>query len=217
MRLPGLWRHSSRIWSSTPPLTLPWDKAESQPELAFAVNAAAPAAFAKGLAATGGRLVQVSTDFVFDGKNGSAYRVDDQRNPQSVYGRSKAAGEDVSWSNTIVVRTSWVYAAGGANFVRTMLRLMREARRTAGGGRPDRLSYLGDRVGAHAVEPCAGRAAGLVPPPRRRGCQLVRFRRGDCGRGAGAGVCWRKGRGSPRLQRQTTRRPRSGRRSRYST
>lgn len=114
------------------------DKAESEPELAYAVNAAAPAAFAKGLAATGGRLLQVSTDFVFDGKNGSAYRVDDTRNPQSVYGRSKAAGEDVPWNNTIVVRTSWVYAAGGANFVRTMLRLMRER---------DELRVVADQIG----------------------------------------------------------------------
>ena len=114
------------------------DKAESEPELAFAVNAEAPAAFAKGLAETGGRLIQVSTDFVFDGKNGSAYRVDDARNPQSVYGRSKAAGEDVLGGNTMVVRTSWVYAAGGANFVRTMLRLMRER---------DELRVVADQIG----------------------------------------------------------------------
>ena len=114
------------------------DKAESEPELAFAVNAEAPAAFAKGLAETGGRLIQVSTDFVFDGKNGSAYRVDDARNPQSVYGRSKAAGEDVLGGNAMVVRTSWVYAAGGANFVRTMLRLMRER---------DELRVVADQIG----------------------------------------------------------------------
>lgn len=114
------------------------DKAESEPDLAFAVNALAPAAFAKGLAEAGGRFVQVSTDFVFDGKNGCAYRVDDARNPQSVYGRSKAAGEDLLGLNTMVVRTSWVYAAGGGNFVRTMLRLMRER---------DELRVVADQIG----------------------------------------------------------------------
>jgi dTDP-4-dehydrorhamnose reductase len=84
---------------------------------------------------------------VFDGKNGSAYRVDDARNPQSVYGRSKAAGEDVLGGNAMVVRTSWVYAAGGANFVRTMLRLMRER---------DELRVVADQIG------CPTLATGLA-------------------------------------------------------
>lgn len=115
------------------------DRAESEPDLAFAVNAQAPAAFAEALAATGGRLVQVSTDFVFDGASSSAYRPDDARNPQSVYGASKAAGEDRVGGEAIVVRTSWVYAAGGANFVRTMLRLMRER---------DELRVVADQIGS---------------------------------------------------------------------
>lgn len=115
------------------------DKAESEPELAHAVNAAAPAAFAQALAGTGRRLVQVSTDFVFDGTSGSAYRPDAERNPQSVYGGSKAAGEDAAGGDAIVVRTSWVYAAGGANFVRTMLRLMRER---------DELRVVADQIGS---------------------------------------------------------------------
>ena len=102
------------------------DRAESEPELAHAINAGAPGSFAKVLAGSGKRLVQVSTDFVFDGASGRGYLPTDARNPQSVYGASKAKGEDAAGSQAIIVRTSWVYAAGGANFVRTMLRLMRE-------------------------------------------------------------------------------------------
>lgn len=115
------------------------DKAESEPSLAQAINAFAPRAFAEALAGTGGRLVQVSTDFVFDGTAGQGYRPDDMRNPQSVYGASKAAGEDGAGTDAIVVRTSWVYAAGGANFVRTMLRLMRER---------DELRVVADQIGS---------------------------------------------------------------------
>jgi dTDP-4-dehydrorhamnose reductase len=102
------------------------DRAQAEPELAHAINADAPAAFARALAGSAGRLVQVSTDFVFDGQSGESYRPEDPPNPQSVYGASKAAGEDAAGSDAIIVRTSWVHAAGGNNFVRTMLRLMRE-------------------------------------------------------------------------------------------
>jgi dTDP-4-dehydrorhamnose reductase len=104
------------------------DRAETEPELAHAINAEAPAVFARALAGSAGRLVQVSTDFVFDGQSGESYRPEDPRNPQSVYGASKAAGEDAAGSDAIIVRTSWVHAAGGSNFVRTMLRLMSERR-----------------------------------------------------------------------------------------
>jgi len=114
------------------------DRAESEPDLAHAINAGAPAAFAKALGSAG-RLVQVSTDFVFDGTSGRGYRPDDVRNPQSVYGASKAAGEDAAGDAAIIVRTSWVYAAGGANFVRTMLRLMRER---------ESLSVVADQIGS---------------------------------------------------------------------
>ncbi|MFY7836469.1 MAG: dTDP-4-dehydrorhamnose reductase [Novosphingobium sp.] len=114
------------------------DRAESEPDLAHAINAGAPEAFARALANSGKRLVQVSTDFVFDGSSGQGYLPEDARNPQSVYGASKAAGEDAAGSEAIIVRTSWVYAAGGANFVRTMLRLMRER---------DSLSVVADQIG----------------------------------------------------------------------
>lgn len=114
------------------------DRAESAPELAHAINACAPEAFSKALG-NAGRLVQVSTDFVFDGARGHAYLPDDIRNPQSVYGASKAAGEDAAGDKAIIVRTSWVYAAGGANFVRTMLRLMRER---------EELRVVADQIGS---------------------------------------------------------------------
>ncbi|WP_397581508.1 dTDP-4-dehydrorhamnose reductase [Sphingorhabdus sp.] len=114
------------------------DRAEGEPDLAHAINACAPEAFSKALG-NAGRLVQVSTDFVFDGARGHAYLPDDIRNPQSVYGASKAAGEDAAGDKAIIVRTSWVYAAGGANFVRTMLRLMRER---------EELRVVADQIGS---------------------------------------------------------------------
>ncbi|MFC3098024.1 dTDP-4-dehydrorhamnose reductase [Alteraurantiacibacter palmitatis] len=115
------------------------DKAESEEALAHAVNADAVAAMAEALRATGGRLVQVSTDFVFDGSSPRAYRPDDARNPLSAYGRTKAAGEDAAGPDALIVRTAWVHAAGGANFVRTMLRLMAER---------ESLRVVADQIGA---------------------------------------------------------------------
>ena len=116
------------------------DKAESEPELALAVNAGAPAAFAEALAATGGRLLQVSTDFVFNGLQGSPYRPDQALDPLGVYGASKAAGEAAALqlSGSRVLRTSWVYGPVGQNFCRTMLRLHRER---------EQLGVVADQVG----------------------------------------------------------------------
>lgn len=101
------------------------DRAESEEDLAFTVNARAVGALASALSATDGHLVHVSTDFVFDGTSPHAYRPSDARNPLSAYGRSKSAGEDAAGPGASVLRTAWVYGAGGANFVATMLRLMR--------------------------------------------------------------------------------------------
>lgn len=99
------------------------DKAESDEDTAQAINSDAVAAL---VAVHAGKLVHVSTDFVFDGTSSRAYRPQDERNPVSVYGHTKAAGEDHLRDSDILVRTAWVYTAGGANFVRTMLRLMAE-------------------------------------------------------------------------------------------
>lgn len=115
------------------------DRAESEVELAMRVNGEAVMVMRDALGAYGGRLVQVSTDFVFDGTSSRAYRPEDKRNPLSTYGLSKAAGEDAAGADALIVRTSWVYAAGGGNFVRTMLRLMRER---------DELSVVHDQLGA---------------------------------------------------------------------
>jgi dTDP-4-dehydrorhamnose reductase len=102
------------------------DKAESEKAFAFAINAAGVRNLADAAKERGAHLLHVSTDFVFDGLTNRAYCPGDERNPLSVYGRSKAAGEDAIGSNGTVVRTSWLYGAGGSNFVTTMLRLMRE-------------------------------------------------------------------------------------------
>ena len=115
------------------------DKAESEQELARAINAGAVAAMVDALEETGGRLVHVSTDFVFDGSAARAYRPGDARNPLSAYGRTKAQGEDALRAEDLLLRTAWVYAAGGANFVRTMLRLMRER---------DEIAVVSDQIGA---------------------------------------------------------------------
>ncbi|MFN3990805.1 MAG: dTDP-4-dehydrorhamnose reductase [Erythrobacter sp.] len=115
------------------------DKAESDEATARAINADAVAIMAEMMAASGGKLVHVSTDYVFDGKASSPYAPDSQRNPQSAYGRTKAAGEDALRAEDLLVRTAWVYEAGGANFVRTMIRLMRER---------EELGVVADQIGA---------------------------------------------------------------------
>ena len=123
------------------------DRAEGEPELARAVNAGAPAAFAEALAGSGGRLLQVSTDFVFDGSQGHPYAPDQPLAPLGVYGTTKAEGERLAIERlgaerTCVLRTSWVYGPEGANFCLTMLRLHRQR---AEAGQP--LSVVADQVG----------------------------------------------------------------------
>ena len=104
------------------------DKAESEPAAAWRGNAEAVALLAAATAARGIPLLQLSTDFVFDGAKGAPYLEDDAVNPLSVYGASKAAGEVAARANPLhlVLRTAWVFDAGGRNFVNTMLRLMAE-------------------------------------------------------------------------------------------
>ncbi|HWA00038.1 MAG TPA: dTDP-4-dehydrorhamnose reductase [Caulobacterales bacterium] len=102
------------------------DKAESEPDAAMALNAVAPGAMAAACAARGTPFVHVSTDYVFDGLKTSPYVETDPIAPQSVYGRTKAEGEAAvthAGGEAAILRTSWVYASTGANFVRTMLRL----------------------------------------------------------------------------------------------
>lgn len=105
------------------------DKAEAELDLAMRVNGVAPGIMAEEAKRLGALLVHYSTDYVFDGTKDSPYIEDDPINPLNAYGRSKAAGETAVRATApthLVFRTSWVYAARGANFVRTMLRLARE-------------------------------------------------------------------------------------------
>lgn len=103
------------------------DLAEDQPAQATAVNDTAVGVLTAATAQAGCRLLHLSTDFVFDGRSNHAYLPADQTNPLSVYGASKLGGErHVLTGSGIVLRTAWVYAARGRNFVLTMLRLMKE-------------------------------------------------------------------------------------------
>jgi dTDP-4-dehydrorhamnose reductase len=105
------------------------DRAESERDLAFAINRDGPAAIAEACSALGVPLIHVSSDYVFDGRKSGAYSEDDPVNPVSVYGASKAEGEAAIRERLdahLILRSSWIYAATGHNFVRTMLRLGRE-------------------------------------------------------------------------------------------
>lgn len=105
------------------------DKAEDEIDLSMLINAEAPGAIARWAAARHVPLVHFSTDYVFDGSGTSAWREDDPTGPLSVYGRSKLLGEEAvrrAGGPHLVVRTAWVYAAMGTNFMRTMIRLARE-------------------------------------------------------------------------------------------
>jgi len=104
------------------------DRAESEPERAHAINAQGVANLARACAEAGARLIHFSTDFVFDGTRSTPYTPDTAPAPLGVYGESKLAGEQAALGEpgNLVIRTAWVHAAGGANFVATMLRLMAE-------------------------------------------------------------------------------------------
>jgi dTDP-4-dehydrorhamnose reductase len=121
------------------------DKAESEIDLAYAVNAVAPEIMAQFAAKRGATLLHYSTDYVFDGEKYGFYLEDDLRNPLGVYGKSKAAGEEgiarvfanVTSGQYAIFRTSWVYGDGG-NFIRTILRLAKER---------EALSIIADQYG----------------------------------------------------------------------
>lgn len=105
------------------------DKAETDPELADLLNRVAPGYLAEAMDAVGGTMVQVSTDYVFDGTNHRPYHEDDPTNPTGVYGRTKLAGEEEvirGCTGSMVIRTAWLYSTFGNNFVKTMLRLGKE-------------------------------------------------------------------------------------------
>lgn len=102
------------------------DKAETEPELALRINGEGAGAVASAAAALGVPLIQISTDYVFDGMAPRPWRESDPTAPLSAYGRSKLAGEDAvmaSGADWTILRTAWVYSPYGANFAKTMLRL----------------------------------------------------------------------------------------------
>ncbi len=118
------------------------DKAESEPELAKVLNTDAPAALAKAAAQVGAWLVHYSTDYVFDGSGTHARQEGEGTGPLSVYGQTKLDGEKAivaSGCKYLIFRTSWVYAARGGNFAKTMLRLAQER---------DKLTVINDQHGA---------------------------------------------------------------------
>ncbi|WP_374585880.1 dTDP-4-dehydrorhamnose reductase [Ideonella dechloratans] len=118
------------------------DKAESEPALAELLNARAPATLAQLAAELGATLVHYSTDYVFDGSGEQPRNEDAATGPLSVYGRSKLAGEQAiqaSGCRHLIFRTSWVYAARGGNFAKTMLRLA---------GEREQLRVIADQIGA---------------------------------------------------------------------
>jgi dTDP-4-dehydrorhamnose reductase len=118
------------------------DKAESEPELAFLINAQTPGILAQEAEKLGAWLIHYSTDYVFDGSGVQPWKETDAPNPLNVYGASKLQGERIIAANCskhVILRTSWVYAAQGANFAKTMLRLAQER---------ESLLVVDDQIGA---------------------------------------------------------------------
>lgn len=131
------------------------DAAEADEAAAYAANAVAPALLAAALARHGGRLIHLSTDYVFRGDGTIPYEVDDATDPRTAYGRTKRAGElavrQLLPDASFVVRTSWVFGAGGQNFVKTMLRLQAER---------DTVRVVNDQIGSPTYS--LDLAAGLI-------------------------------------------------------
>jgi dTDP-4-dehydrorhamnose reductase len=118
------------------------DRAEDEKDMAFRVNAEAPGAIARWAAQRRVPLIHISTDYVFDGTGTRPWREDDSAKPLSVYGASKLAGDEAvraAGGPHLITRTSWVYAASGSNFLRTIVRLAKERKE---------LRVVADQVGA---------------------------------------------------------------------
>ena len=139
------------------------DKAESERDAAFAVNATAPGVLAEEAKRSGALLVHYSTDYVFDGAKPAPYVEEDEPNPINAYGASKLAGERAIAASScryLILRTSWVYGPRGANFYLTMLRLARE--------RPE-LRVVDDQVGAPTSSLAIARATAQLLRPGAHG------------------------------------------------
>lgn len=118
------------------------DKAEDEPVICDLINHFAPGYLANALKEVGGRIIHISTDYVFNGKASSPYREGDLTSPIGVYGKTKLAGEQAilaSGCDCIIIRTSWLYSVYGANFVKTIMRFARER---------GELKVIADQVGS---------------------------------------------------------------------
>jgi dTDP-4-dehydrorhamnose reductase len=118
------------------------DKAESERELAFVINGDAVGAMAAACKEIGARMIHISTDYVFPGDSATPLKESDPTGPINVYGASKLKGEQLALKNnpeTVIIRTAWVYSEFGANFVKTMMRLMKE--------KPS-ISVINDQIGS---------------------------------------------------------------------
>ena len=132
------------------------DQAESEPELAQAINGIAPGILAEEAKRAGAALIHYSTDYVFDGSKAEPYIEDDEPRPISVYGRTKLAGERAIQAVDVphlILRTSWVYGARGKNFLLTILRLARER---------EELAIVDDQVGAPTWSRALAAATGSI-------------------------------------------------------
>ena len=144
------------------------DRAEEEEPLAARINGAAPAIMAEACADLGIPLVHISSDYVFDGAGSTPFAPSDRTAPQNAYGWTKLAGEQgiqAAKGSYGILRTSWVFSAYGANFVKTMLRL---------GGERDSLSVVADQIGgptpaADIAAACLGMAEALAQDPSKRG------------------------------------------------
>ena len=144
------------------------DRAEAEPELALRINGEAPGIMAEEAARLGALLIHYSTDYVFDGDKPAPYREDDPTGPRSVYGRSKLAGEEAIRAvggKSVIFRTSWVFGARGANFVKTILRLAREK---------ETLNVVNDQVGSPTAAAMIATVTGVVLAMLRQGDTMQR-------------------------------------------
>jgi len=143
------------------------DRAESEPEKAYLLNAKGPGILAKACHKAGIRLVHVSTDFVFDGKTPRPYKEDDEVNPIGVYGKSKLEGEIAvrsSTENYVIVRTSWLYGHEGESFPEKIL--SKASAPSASGGADETISVVFDQVGSPTYTVDLARAVErLLPAP----------------------------------------------------
>jgi dTDP-4-dehydrorhamnose reductase len=133
------------------------DRAEAEPEAARSVNEQGARHLAGAAAEVGARMLHFSTDYIFDGKQARPYAPGDRPNPLNAYGMSKLAGEravlDTLGDRAVVVRTAWVYAATGRNFLRTMLRLLNER---------EQVAVVSDQIGTPTSAPSVARAAWAI-------------------------------------------------------